>query len=63
MNTELTASTNLLTAILPPCLRGPQPDDEVDHEWLEFLALGLQLESASPVGQAPWRHPPVLLSY
>ena len=63
MNTELTASTNLPTAILPPCLRGPQPDDEVDHEWMEFLSLGLRLESTDPVGHAHWRNTPVLLSY
>lgn len=63
MNTELTASTKLPTAILPPGLLEPQPDDEVDHEWMEFLSLGLRLESTAPVGHAPWRNTPVLLSY
>jgi hypothetical protein len=65
MNSELTASTKLPTAILPPGLRGPQPDDEVDHEWMEFLSLGLRLrlESTGSVVQLPWRNTPVLLSY
>ncbi|MBL8352913.1 MAG: hypothetical protein JNL87_21670 [Burkholderiaceae bacterium] len=63
MSTERIASTELPIARPIPALAAAQPDDEVDHEWLEFLSLGLRLDSTGPVGQAAWRNAPVLLSY
>lgn len=63
MTTELIASTDLLTTRPVPALVAAQPDDEADHEWLEFLSLGLRLDATGPIGQAAWRNAPVLLSY
>lgn len=41
----------------------PRQVDAADHDWLEFLALGLRRDPLQPVAGQAWRQTPVLLSY